>query len=222
MGREKDESFYDEKYIEQSEYKQHYKDSWYYVHWTQIIKYLKKFQNVKILEIGCGTGQLAHYLFDEGYKNYSGFDLSSEAIEIAKRRIDLDFYLGNALDSTTYKKDYNMIICTEVLEHIKDDIDVLKKLKKGVNIIFSIPNFDEESHVRWFLSERQIKKRYLRYIDIQDITRVGNIYIVLGKRIDFKPNIFQSFLATREEISPKSFSKRIKHRIKNLLKSKNL
>ncbi|WP_375579617.1 class I SAM-dependent methyltransferase [Marivirga tractuosa] len=222
MGVEKSETFYDQKFGSELDYQNHYKNSWYYVHWTQIIKYLKKFDKPKILEVGCGTGQLAEYLSDEGYKYYCGFDFSAKAIEIAKNRINLDFFVGNALDKKSFEKDYNFIICTEVLEHIKDDYKVLNNIEVGSNIIFSVPNFDEESHVRWFLSERQIKRRYFRHIEIKDITRIGNIYIVLGIRSNFNPNILQTFFATRENISINSFTIRLKHRIKNFLKIKRI
>jgi 2-polyprenyl-3-methyl-5-hydroxy-6-metoxy-1,4-benzoquinol methylase len=222
MGVEMDETYYDEKFTNFKDFQNHYKDSWYYVHWTQIIKYLRGFNQPKILEIGCGTGQLAHYLNDEGYLNYSGFDFSSKAIEIAKERVDLNFFLGNALDEASFKVDYDLIICTEVLEHIENDIIVLQNIINGKDIIFSVPNFDEKSHVRWFTSERQIKKRYYKYIDIKDITRIGNIFIVLGIKSDFSPSFFQKIFATREKISLSSFSKRIKHRVKNFLKTKKL
>ncbi len=220
MGTEKSEEFYDNKFTHENDYHEHYKDSWYFVHWTQIIKYLKRFNEPKILEVGCGTGQLAEYLFDEGYKNYVGFDFSKKAIEIAQKKTNFNFFVGNALDPSSFKIDYDFIICTEVLEHIKEDFKVIENIKIGTNIIFSVPNFDEVSHVRWFLSERQIKKRYYRLINIKNITRIGNIYIVLGERDNFAPNIVQKILASREEISFESFTKRFKHRIKNMLKSK--
>jgi 2-polyprenyl-3-methyl-5-hydroxy-6-metoxy-1,4-benzoquinol methylase len=217
---EKNTEFYNIKYQNQEEYKLHYKNSWYFVHWTQIIRYLRGIDDPKILEIGCGTGQLANYLIDEGFNKYVGFDFSEEAIKIAKERINLEFFVGDALNPECFQYDYNLIICTEVLEHIKDDISVLKNIRKGSKIIFSVPNFDEESHVRWFLSERQIKLRYFKYIDILHITRVGNIYIVLGERSDFNANVFQRILATREAIGISSISKRLTHRVKNFLKIK--
>ncbi|MFT6841465.1 MAG: 2-polyprenyl-3-methyl-5-hydroxy-6-metoxy-1,4-benzoquinol methylase [Psychroserpens sp.] len=220
MGVEKKAAYYNKKFTLQDEYRDNYKNSWYYVQWTQIIQLLKKIENPQILEIGCATGQLAQYLYDQNYQNYNGFDFSEVAVEHAKKYIPQIFFVGNALDAKNYNLNYNTVICTEVLEHIKEDIKVIKNIKVNTSIIFSIPNFDEISHVRWFTSERQIKKRYYRVINIEQIIQVGNIYIVKGIRSDFHPNSIQKILASREQINTQSIIKRVKHKVKNIFKLK--
>lgn len=217
---EKPPGYYDQHFEKELGYHVHYKDSFYYVHWTQVIVFLKKIQNPKILEIGCGTGQLAEYLKDEGFVDYNGFDFSPKAIALAKGRVNFNFFQGNALAKNSYNTEFNTIICLEVLEHIQRDIDVLQNIPANTGIIFSVPNFDAPSHVRWFTSERQIKARYFRYVDIKAIIRVGNIYLCRGVISPFKPGILQKLLASREEITVASFHRRILHRIKNGLKLK--
>jgi hypothetical protein len=57
-------------------------------------------------------------------------------------------------------------------------------------------------------------------VNIKEIVPIGNIYICRGVTSAFKPNLFQWVLASREDVSISSFTKRIKHRIKNALKLK--
>lgn len=220
MEKEKDYNYYNRFFTENKSFHTDYKNSFYYVHWTQVIVFLKKIVASNVLEVGCGTGQLAEYLVNEGFVNYKGFDFSDKAIEIAKSKVNTCFFVANALEKQSFHHDYDTIICLEVLEHIKNDLILIENIKKGSNIIFSVPNFDAPSHVRWFTSERQIKRRYYRTIDIQEIIRIGNIYICKGVVTDFKPTFFQKFLASREKVDIQSFSKRIKHRIKNTFKIK--
>lgn len=221
MRSEKPASYYDAHFEKDTQTHGHYKNSFYYVHWTQVIVLLRKIVSPEILEIGCGTGQLAEYLKDEGYTKYVGFDFSPGAIALANERIGIRFLQGDALDADLYKTlHFNTVICLEVLEHINRDIDVIKNIPQQTNIIFSVPNFDAPSHVRWFNSEREIKKRYFEYVNLQEIIRVGNLFICKGIVSAFTPNPIQRLLASRENAGLRSFSKRIRHRVKNFFKHK--
>lgn len=220
MTHDKPAAYYDDHFEKVAGFQVHYRKSFYYVHWTQVIVLLQKIANPKILEIGCGTGQFAEYLHDEGFTHYRGFDFSLKAISLARARVNMDFFQGNALDKKNYEGRYNTVVCLEVLEHIRNDLEVLSNLSSGTHIIFSVPNFDAPSHVRWFTSERQVKRRYFRYVDIKEIILVGNIYICRGVMDFFNPTLFQMILASREEISVSSFTRRIKHRLKNAFKLK--
>jgi 2-polyprenyl-3-methyl-5-hydroxy-6-metoxy-1,4-benzoquinol methylase len=220
MKAEKPAAYYDLHFENEMAFQVHYKQSFYYVHWTQVIVFLRKIIDPAILEIGCGTGQLAEYLKDENFRHYTGFDFSSKAISLARERVDMPFFVGDALDPACYRHSFNTIICLEVLEHVQKDLEVLETLPINTHIIFSVPNFDAPSHVRWFTSERQVKKRYYRHVDLQEIIRVGNIYICRGIIRPFNPNILQRFFAARETVSLGSFTRRIRHRIKNTFKTK--
>ncbi|MGL1889883.1 MAG: class I SAM-dependent methyltransferase [Reichenbachiella sp.] len=214
MNSEKDAIYYDDKFSSTDKYNCDYKDSYYWVHWTQVMKFLGKNKDQNILEIGCGTGQLTEYLIDEGFHNYSGFDFSTRAVALAKERLPKStFYVGNALDEKSFERKYETAICLEVLEHVDRDKDVLRNITIGKTVILSVPNFWVPSHVRIFNSERAIKKRYYKLINIHSIVRVGNIYIVKGDRSDFKPNFLQAFFKSRENVTISSFLKRIKHRL---------
>lgn len=220
MKAEKPASYYDKHFENERSFQVHYKHSFYYVHWTQVIVFLRKIADPEILEIGCGTGQLAEYLRDENFRRYTGFDFSPKAISLARERVDAVFFVGDALDPACYQRSFNTVICLEVLEHIRKDLEVLGLLPIDTHIVFSVPNFDAPSHVRWFTSERQIKTRYYRQVDIAQIVRVGNIYVCRGIIRPFNPGILQRFFATREKVGFSSFTRRIRHRIKNTFKTK--
>jgi 2-polyprenyl-3-methyl-5-hydroxy-6-metoxy-1,4-benzoquinol methylase len=222
MSKEMPSSYYENHFTENRGFQVHYKESHYYVAWTQVLTFLRKINPSSILEIGCGTGQLAEYLKDEGYNNYEGFDFANKAIEMARQRVDMKFYWGDALDKNLYRKSFSAVICLEVLEHIEKDLQVLENIPEGRHIIFSVPNFDAPSHIRWFTSEWQIKKRYFRHINITEIIRIGNLFICRGTISKFDPSFLQSILASREEIGVASIMARIRHRIKNVLKLKSL
>jgi len=220
-SREKGNEYYDELFEKQQYYNDHYSNIHYYVQWVQVEMMLRPFKDKHILEIGCGTGQFTQMLEDLGYRGYNGFDFSEVAIKKSKERTNLNVFVGDALDPATYDLPYDAVVCLEVLEHLEKDLQVLENIKEGAFVIVSVPNFDDLSHVRWFRSYYQVRKRFFRHIDIRGIRFVNNIYILCGTRSDFKPNIFQAFLKTREEISLKSFSNRIRHKLVHYFKIKH-
>ena len=61
-------------------------------------------------------------------------------------------------------------VMLEVLEHLTRDIDVLQKIPSGKEVVFSVPSFDDPSHVRMFTREI-VQWRYRDLIKLQNITR---------------------------------------------------
>ena len=192
--QEKDSIYYDQIYSSggwQKQYHKHYSESYYYSGWKLALSWLNNNPNPKILEIGCGNGQFANMIFTNGITNYKGFDFSPIAIRMAKKnnqKYSENFVVDNAYTSELYNYDYNIVVILEVLEHIERDLLVLEKIKKNTTVIFSVPNFNSESHVRWFNSKDNIEERYSDIVEIYEIQEVrlssttNKIYLVKGIR----------------------------------------
>jgi len=158
---------YDKLYNGSEMYRKHYSDTVYFNVWKYIAGRLNK--SDKILELGCGPGQLAELLHDRGFSNYSGIDFSSVAIKMARERVPSGGFRVSDLRDIDYSEYAgSMMVCTETLEHIQDDIALIKKLPKG-RIIFSVPDFMCESHYRTYNSEQAIREYYRGIIDIDII-----------------------------------------------------
>jgi 2-polyprenyl-3-methyl-5-hydroxy-6-metoxy-1,4-benzoquinol methylase len=206
-------AYYDKFFKDDASYHAHYRNSHYYVHWVKVEFLLR---NVKgpILEIGCGPGQLAHMLEDLGYTDYLGFDFSEEAVAMARQNSKQSFTVGDARDIDNFQREYATVICLEVLEHVEEDLRILKNVKPGTFCILSVPNFPAPSHVRYFRSEREVRARYYKLVDINKIYLIDNIYILAGYRDDFKPNLFQRILKTRENVGWSSVWNRLTFRFR--------
>ena len=146
----------------------------YYLLFRPILKELSS-RNVKsVLEVGCGNGALAHMILEKTKIQYKGFDFSPLAVRGAIDRTGYPeaFYVADATEPSSYTKDYDCIICVEVLEHIETDIEVMRYWRKGCKCICSVPNFDSRTHVRYFQNEEQIRERYGQLLEITDIIRI--------------------------------------------------
>lgn len=129
-----------------------------------------------MLDVGCGTGTIDFYIASKGI-SVLGIDVSTKAIDVARKSSYNLHVEKNArfkcIPFTKFKtrKKFDLILCSEVLEHLTDDVGSVKKmfglLKKGGLVIASSPstsaplyrmgmlkNFDlEVGHLRRYTQE---------------------------------------------------------------------
>ena len=121
-----------------------------------------------IADIGCGTGRFARLLCDRGYTQYWGVDFSDARICEARTYVpEFQFSVGNIFDTWVKEKfrKFNTFVLLENLEHIDDDLTLLSTIPSGSRVIFSVPNYDSEAHVRFFNNAEEVIKRYSSLLD---------------------------------------------------------
>lgn len=144
----------------------------YYPMFRAVREALRNHKTQHVLEVGCGTGAMAHMLFDSMSLSYRGFDFSSVAIGKARARTgrNAEFFVGDATAEATYANvRYDSIICTEVLEHIEDDLLAISHWSPGSFCVCSVPNYDSDTHVRYFRTADEVAKRYEKLIVVDAI-----------------------------------------------------
>jgi 2-polyprenyl-3-methyl-5-hydroxy-6-metoxy-1,4-benzoquinol methylase len=193
VGAERSSRWYDDKFSASTAYQAPYQHSPYYFLWTVIVDRLRRGGAKEILEIGCGTGQLAAFLLDQGIETYVGMDFSSKAIEYAREAApEGRFVIDDARTSTIYSDEqYDVLICTEVLEHIADDLSVVRSFRPETRCLFSVPSYNSEGHVRFFNDAEAVRQRYGRYFSSLDVAefrtaggRVNRIFLADGEKVD--------------------------------------
>lgn len=106
---------------------------------------VKDKQNTKILEVGCGMGYLTYSLIRAGY-HATGLDISQSAINEAINYFGNHYVCADLLRYVVeHKEQYDIIILTEVIEHISSPIKFLEtcySLLKGSGsmVIMTTPN----------------------------------------------------------------------------------
>ncbi len=148
--------------------------SLYYPLFRRISGEIKQRAITRVLDVGCGNGRLAELLLADPTIAYRGFDFSSVAVQLAIERTARrdTFSIGDARDPRCYQYDYEGIVCSEFLEHVTQDLDVIELWRPGVQCVCSVPNFDHLDHVRHFRYENEVFARYAPLIDIDTIIRV--------------------------------------------------
>jgi hypothetical protein len=90
---------------------------------------------MRVLDFGCGRGDLMNRLKDIAGIEVEGIDFSKEAIRICRER-GLSAHVGDKPDG-----EWDAVICTEVLEHIDDHIEMINSFFDHARIvIYTVPN----------------------------------------------------------------------------------
>lgn len=98
----------------------------------------------KILDVGCGEGVGLNRLMDKGIgKNLEGIDYSKEALILAKKFYPgIKFKQGDIYCLPYGENEFDLIICSEVLEHLDKPEKAVAEMKRVTNkfLLFSVPN----------------------------------------------------------------------------------
>lgn len=84
-------------------------------------QYIRPKKGDKVLDIGCGTGDILYFLPDV---DYYGFDLDSSYIEMAKKRFDKRgkfFCKMVSRDAVQGAEEFDLITAMGILHHLNDD-----------------------------------------------------------------------------------------------------
>lgn len=167
-------------------------------------KYLS--EKRKILDIGCGTGTVSFYIAAKGI-SVTGIDISANAITIAK--VNSKFlgvssktkYFIKFFPQDKIRGKFDLIICSEVLEHLKEDKFAVKEmyslLKENGILILSTPSSNGPLYKLGFTKTHDRLAGHLRRYTIQSLIETvsseGFIYLYSKKTEGLLRNLFFVF-----------------------------
>jgi 2-polyprenyl-3-methyl-5-hydroxy-6-metoxy-1,4-benzoquinol methylase len=138
------------EYKKMEDFEQHY---WWHKGKLRLIEALYdkfvpseiKNKKVKILEVGCGTGEVLKLLSRWG--DVKGIDISKEALDACRRKGFKNLVQGdiNELNLRNEYGSYDLVICLDVLEHVQEDLSALKEMNKllrpGGILMLTVPAY---------------------------------------------------------------------------------
>lgn len=124
-----------------------------------------------VLDIGSGVGTIDFYLATKG-KKVTGVEISRRAIELAKENakffgLDKNLtFIKSTFPSKVPNKKFDLVIFSEVIEHIEDDKkalnDIWRVLKPGGYLIITTPSLNAPLYRLGLLTEFDKRVGHLR------------------------------------------------------------
>lgn len=137
---------------------------------------INKYGKGNYADVGCGTGLITRYL----PKNSIGLDINPRNLEkAAKYAPDIKFIEGDIEKLPFPDKNFDTVICTEILEHLLDPLKAIKEIKRilknGGVLIGSVPSNGILWKLRFLSSTCGTKEPYHKHYSKPEIEQLlGN------------------------------------------------
>lgn len=180
-----------------------------------IIVYYKKNDVSSILDLGCGSGQHSLYLAKKGF-NVTGFDISNEAIKLAKdrlsknkeKKLSITFRQGSMHTRLPFEDgSFDAIVCLRTLNHgtkkqIKKTIsEMYRVLKNGGYVFLTVIKINGKKNIlgKTKLNSLSVKiTAPYTYIPLEGMER-EIVHFMFNKKLLF--NFFKKFKIIKFGIS---------------------
>lgn len=152
-----------------------------------VLPLLKENNNLKILDIGCGTGQLINEISKQ-YENvdYLGIDVAKNMINESKKNNVKNKnikFKHCPIEKFNSKDKYDIIICTHAFPYFPNKEEILKKIyklsNKNANIIIvnSSTNSIKDLIINFFLKATTSKAKYLSIDEMKKLFKASKLKI---------------------------------------------
>ena len=166
-------------------------------------------QNNTVLDIGSGSGILSKFYSDEGWK-VTSLDFNDNLKKLYDNNDRITFVSGDASNPNFPPNTFDLIIASQILEHLSDPIAALHNwrstLKENGKLIIAVPNFGSATarlfNGYWFGGISA--PFHLLFLNIESIERMmaETKLNILFKTDTFFPSFGQSLL---QKIGLKSY-----------------
>lgn len=169
------------------------KNNFTYRNTIELLEPLLHKKNLNILDYGCGVGTIDFYLASKGHK-ILGLEVSKIAIQSCRHSAEaMGLNKFTKFESINKKLDskYDLILCSEVIEHVPNDSGLIKKLstflKRGGLILISVPSKNAPLY-KLGLADRFDKKvghlrRYNQEKLIATVNKIG-LRVIKTKKVE--------------------------------------
>jgi SAM-dependent methyltransferase len=127
---------------------------------------LPRGEPLRILDAGCGTGQMLKCL--EAHGEATGIEISPQAVGYARQRGVQRLVQGSIADPPFRDGTFDCVVALDVIEHVDDDLAILTKLgevlRPGGHLIVTVPAFQVlwSEHDEINLHKRRYRAEQLR------------------------------------------------------------
>ena len=111
---------------------------------NHLLAVIKQFNPESILDVGCGEGHVIRLIRNNDWNlKLVGLDIDKNSLKMAKEKIEnVNFIYGDIYELPFDDNSFDLVICSEVLEHLKKPALAMKELNRVASkfLFLSVPH----------------------------------------------------------------------------------
>lgn len=143
--------------------------------YAQLYDLMKPFTNTgsRVLDVGCAMGGYLDYLYQQGFRNLFGIDLTQKYVDHANKQGKYTINLGNA-ESIPFSENYfDCLVIDQVMEHLVEPINAFKEakrvLREGGFFCIAVPDASRYDEKYFFDFYWFIMREHIQHFDIEHL-----------------------------------------------------
>lgn len=145
--------------------------------------------NIRVLEVGCGTGYFTYALCRDGFDAH-GIDISLEAVQKAKKKFG-EMYTCSDIESMLRQdtRRYNVIVMNQLIEHVPDILSFMRKtfdlLEEDGDVVITTPNKSVYPHAIWETDLPPVHLWWLSEKSFEYMAKTLNVSVIFSDFEEF-------------------------------------
>lgn len=93
---------------------------------------LPALQDLNVLDLGCGFGDLANYMIDYNASQVTGVDISEKMLAMARKRPEIRYVQGSMEEIDFNSKEFDLVVSSLAFHYVEDYKTLISRISKWI------------------------------------------------------------------------------------------
>lgn len=93
---------------------------------------LPDLQDLNVLDLGCGFGEMANYMIDNNASKVTGVDISEKMLAMARKRPEIRYIQGSMEEIEFNRNEFDLVVSSLAFHYVEDYKTLISRISKWI------------------------------------------------------------------------------------------